>query len=422
MRQKKCFAQLIVFALVLMLVFPVSANGNIVIQVNNSTVLNWENVERIAVANPDIADVVIISSSEILIVGKTAGTTTLQVWSAAGRSTYDVEVSVNNATIANDIKAILGYPGIRVSKVNNVVLLEGMVNDQYQRVRAEKVANAYGEKVVNLLELSKPKQVKIEAKIVEISRDKTDKLGILWGNSVSTPGAFPFGQSSKNTISDQGSVFGWFGTYSDINAELDALILNGNAKILSQPNMITLSGEKANILVGGEIPVPVSVSNGQIGIEWKEYGIKLDIAPEVSSDNLITSKVKAEVSSLDWNSAHQVSLGNNMYIPPIKTRKAETVITMISGQSMAIGGLISNEESKSVYKIPYLAEIPVIGKLFRSTSFSSGKTEVVIIMTPILVDPTDYIPPATSDMKKLMADDPWKEIQNGDKKQSAGTK
>ncbi|MBP1762963.1 MAG: type and secretion system protein [Firmicutes bacterium] len=416
MRQRKCFAQLMIFALVLLLVLPVSAAGNIVIQVNNSTVLSWDSVERIAVANPDIADVVIISPTEVLIVGKAAGTTTLQVWSAAGRSSYDVEVSVNNATIANDIKTILGYPNIRVSKVNNTVLLEGMVNDQYQRARAEKVAGAYGEKVVNLLELSKPKQVKIEAKIVEISKDKTDKLGILWGNSVSTPGAFPFGQSSTNTISDQGNVFGWFGTYSDINAELDALIQNGNAKILSQPNMITLSGEKANILVGGEIPIPVSVSNGQIGIEWKEYGIKLDIAPEVNSDNLITSKVKAEVSALDWNSSHQVSLGSNMYIPPIKTRKAETVITMVSGQSMAIGGLISNEESKSVYKIPFLADIPVIGKLFKSTSFTSGKTEVVIIMTPTLVDPTDYVPPATIDMQKTMGEDPWKEKQNGDKK------
>jgi len=183
-----------------------------------------------------------------------------------------------------------------------------------------------------------------------------------------------------------------------------------------------LSGEKANILVGGEIPVPVSVTNGQIGIEWKEYGIKLDIAPEVNSESLITSKVKAEVSTLDWDSTHRIIIGSSLSIPPIKTRKAETVITMTSGQTMAIGGLISSEDSKIIYKLPILGDLPVIGKLFRSTSFTSGKTEVIILMTPTLVDPTEYVPPATADMKKMIVEDPWKENKDGDKKQSAAAK
>lgn len=423
MKQRKCFAQLVIFALVLLLALPVTEAGNIVIQVNNSSVLSWDSVERVAVANPDIADVVVISPSEVLVVGKSPGVTTLQVWSAAGRSSYDIEVSTNNSTIANDIKSILGYSGIKVSKVNNVVLLEGRVNDQYQRARAEKVASAYGEKVVNLLELSSPKQVKIEAKVVEISKDKTDKLGIKWGNAPgSSPGSFTMGQSATNSIAGQNDVFGWFGTYSNINAQVDALVQTGNARILSQPNMITLSGEKANILVGGEIPVPISNQNGQISIEWKEYGIKLDIAPEVNSESLITSKVKAEVSTLDWDSTHRIIIGTSLSIPPIKTRKAETMITMNSGQTMAIGGLISSEDSKIIYKIPFFGDLPVIGKLFKSTSFTSGKTEIIILMTPTLVDPTEYAAPVTTDMKKMMAEDPWKENQDGDKKQSAGNK
>lgn len=413
----------------LLLSATAAAYDRITVGVSQSRVIAMSGVERVAVANPEIADVVVVSGYELLVVGKQPGTTTLHIWSAGGRDSYDLEVGTNDTQIANDIKTILGYPDIRVSKVGKNVILEGNVNDQYQRMRAEKVAGAYGEKVVNLLELVKPVQVKIEAKIVEINRTKTDNLGIKWGNSTSSPGSFHFGQTPmqdwtvtypndasgspyNNALASSkyfGQQWGSYGGYWDINAQLDALVKRGLAKILSQPNVITLSGEKANILVGGEIPIPISVSSGVISVEWKQYGIKLEIQPEVNGQGLINSKIKAEVSSLDWSDDHKIGISDNFQIPPINTRKAEASIALSSGQMMALGGLMASEVTKDVTKIPGLADLPVLGKLFTSTSFSRNETELVILITPTIVDPKEYVPNMTPEMREFSKEDPIKE-------------
>ncbi|HWQ61937.1 MAG TPA: pilus assembly protein N-terminal domain-containing protein [Negativicutes bacterium] len=410
-----------------------AANERITVGVNQSRILAASGAERVAVANPAVADVVVVSGYEILVVGKQPGTTTLHIWSAEGRDSYDLEVGTNDTQIANDIKALLGYPDIRVSKVGKSVILEGGVNDQYQRMRAEKVAGAYGEKVINLLELVRPIQVKIEAKIVEINRSKTDNLGLKWGNSATAPGTFQFGQSPmkdwtvsyplsngstlsgsayNNALADSkpyGKNWGGYGGYWDINAQLDALVKSGLAKVLSQPNIITLSGEKANILVGGEIPIPVSVSNGVIAVEWKQYGIKLEIQPEVNGEGLINSRIKAEVSTVDWSDDHKIGISANFQIPPINTRKAEAAIALSSGQSMAIGGLMASEMAKDITKIPGLGDLPIIGKLFRSTSFTRNETELVILITPTIVNPKEYVPNMTPEMQEFSKEDPIKE-------------
>ncbi|MDT8903667.1 type II and III secretion system protein family protein [Anaeroselena agilis] len=418
---------------------PASANEKISVAVSQSRLFNISGVERVAVANPEVADVLVVSGSEVLIVGKQPGVTTLHIWSAAGRGSYDVEVGTNDTQIANDIKAILGYPDIRVSKVGKNVILEGGVNDQYQKLRAEKVAGAYGEKVVNLLEIVRPVQVKIEARVIEINRSKTDNLGIKWGNDPTNPGTFRAGQTPQkdwkvtygdgssgyvynNALIDSkpyGKTWGGHGGYWDVNAQLDALVKQGLAKILSQPNVITLSGEKANILVGGEIPIPIAMLNGAISVEWKQFGIKLEISPEVNSEGLINSKIKAEVSTVDWSSDHKIGLSQNFQIPPINTRRAEASIALSSGQTMALGGLIASETLKDVTKVPGLADIPILGKLFTSKSFSRHETELVILITPTIVDPREYVPGMTTEMKDMVKEDPY---ADGQKKNAPGGK
>jgi pilus assembly protein CpaC len=364
-----------------------AASGKIIVQVSRSVVINADAVEVVAIANPDIADVLAVSDSELMIVGKAPGVTTLQVWAGGIRSSYSVEVSQNDPAAASELKGILDYPRVKVAKTKNVVLLEGFVDDQYQKARAEKIAGMYGEKVINLIEVINPKQIKIEAKIIEISKDHLDKLGVQWGNDASSPGTFDVGQSQANS---RGQSLGWFGTYAELNARVNALIQSGNAKVLSQPNVVTISGEKANILIGGEIPIPVSMSNGQVSVEWKEYGIKFEILPEVNSEKLIVSRVKAEVSSLDYSNPNtMVDIGKGRMIPALRTRKAETVIALPSGQSMAIGGLIATVDSRAVSKLPVLGDLPVLGKLFQSSSFTSGQTELVIMMTPTLISAYD---------------------------------
>ena len=356
--------------------------------VNQSRVLAFAGVEKVAVANPEIADVLVVSKSELLVVGKRLGSTSLHIWSSKGRSSYTIKVSADDTVIAQVIKEALGYSSVRVQKIGQTVVLEGAVTDQIQKNRAEKLAAMYGDKVVNLIEVHKPLQIKIEAVILEIDRQKSKDLGIKWGNGLGSgfsAGIFSLGQGYGNPVGG-GNPFGQLGGYDAVNTQLSALVKSEVAHILSQPNLVTLSGEKANIMVGGQIPVPVSVQGNQIGIEWKDYGIKLDIIPEADSSGLITSKVKAEVSSLDWNSTHKIQIGSNMYIPPMKMRKAETVIALTMGQTMAIGGLISNEMIEDVQKVPLLSDIPILGNLFKSKSFNKNETELIILITPSIVD------------------------------------
>lgn len=381
---------------------PSAFAESLAVAVNKSVLLPFGTIERVAIANPDIADVA-VAGNEVIVVGKSPGITTLHVWTALGRTTYDIEVGADDRMLESTLEKVLNQSGIKVSKVGKTVILEGKTRDQQKRSWAEKIAAAYGDKVINLIELTNPRQVKIEAQIIEIFRDKTDELGITWGNNKdgSNPGSFSFGQSAVN--SRDSNAFRKLGTYAEINGVVQALVKNGFAKILSRPNVTTMSGEKATILVGGEIPVPVAVDNNKVTIEWKEYGIKLAIAPEAGEQGLITTKVSAEVSTIDYASSNKVDIGSGIVVPPLKSRKSETMIALPSGQVMAIGGLIGSEETKSISKVPLLAELPVIGHLFRSTSFTSGKTEVVILITPTIVDASEA-PVVSAAMQEFMAD------------------
>ncbi len=192
--------------------------------------------------------------------------------------------------------------------------------------------------------------------------------------------------------------------------------------MLSQPNMITLSGTKANILVGGQMPVPTSNNNGQIQVEWKDYGIKLEIEPNVNPEDSIYTKVKAEVSAVDWNNNHKIYLSTDgLAIPPITMRKAESTIVLSSGQTMAIGGLISSEMSKDVQKIPLLGDLPILGNLFKSTSFTKNETELLIFITPTIVDPYTYMPNSTTEMKKEIKKDPWGDANHDKQDKGSGS-
>jgi len=402
---------------------PAAAAGDYVVTVNQSLILSFNGMQRVAVANPDIADVAIVSGSELLLLGRAPGSTTLHVWTAQEQVSFSVNVAEEDRRITNEIKKMLGCSDLSVGKVNQTVVLEGRVKDQFERSRVEKAAGAYGEKVVNLLELRNPKQVKIEARIIEIDTDKTNSLGVLWGNTPSTPGAFSFGQSytSANSIAGQNGIFGWLGSYSDVNAELDALIRTGGARMLSCPQAVVLSGEKANILVGGEIPVPVSVSNGQVGIEWKEYGVKLAIEPTVNSENLIQSKITAEASSLDWNSAHQISLGSGMSIPPLTMRKTAAVVALESGKTLVVGGLIAEQAGDELYKIPLLGDLPVVGPVFRSKSSTRTKTELLVLVTSTIIDSTSYQSLVTGKMQALLNENPWQEGKSDEERRDKGS-
>ena len=387
------------------------AQTNLFMDANQSSYLSaGGEITRVAVANPDIADVTVLSKTEMLVVAKKIGTTTLYIWTSNGmRQEYAVSIQDHDTQTATAIEQMLGYPHLKVEKIGDKILLKGFVVNQLEKNRAEKTAEMYGAKVVNLLEMTHPSQVRIEAKIIEISTDKIKKLGIQYANAssidadtgivtIGTTGAFGFGQTFSNSKDPASTKLGG---YADINATLQALITNGDAKVLSQPSMVTMSGEKANILVGGEIPIPMSNSEGQITVEWHEYGIKLNIEPQVNANDKITSKVNAEVSSLDSSSSAAINLSNGLSIPALNSRKAETVISLPSGSTMAIGGLVSSAEGKQITKFPFLGDLPILGHFFRSTTTSKEKKEIIILVTPTLVDETTPIN-MSKEMKELL--------------------
>ncbi|WP_196591112.1 type II and III secretion system protein family protein [Pectinatus frisingensis] len=360
-------------------------------------------ITKVAIADPAIADIAIITSNKIVIVAKKVGSTTLLIKTSDGmQQNFSVNVTANNSALVTAIKNVLGNNvNIYAQKSGDNILLRGTVKNQYERDTAEKIANLYGSKVVNMIQMSAPSQVRIEAQIVEISANNERDLGFLYSNpssitvnsngsttvTMGTTGSFSIGQSFNRS-------------YADLNATLQALEQKGLAKILSKPNITTLSGEKASILIGGKIPIPTSNNNGDISIEWRDYGIKLDIDPIVDNSNNITAKIKAEVSTLDY--AHQLK-NNNFLIPALASREASTDVTVKSGGTMAIGGLLNSEESKTITKVPLLGDIPIIGEFFKHSAKTRDKRELIILITPVLVDQNTPVN-MTQDLENLYKD------------------
>ena len=374
------------------------------VSLNESKYMAASGITRLAVGNPAIADVQLLSSGDFLLVGKKAGTTSLIVWSDGGRRTeYTVYVAGNDRGMASAIQDAIGYPKVHVQMMKDRVMLRGKVENQYEHDTALKIAGLYtggdGSGVIDLLEMEHPSQIRLEAQIIEINSDYAKNLGIQYWSQ--TPGSNSnSGSSSDNTnsgitVGTAGLFYGgedfssnrkhggWLGSHvANVNVTLQALINEGKARILSRPSITTMSGKAANILIGGRIPIPVSDGNGNVSIDWHEYGMKLNIEPVVDSEDKITSKVHAEVSTLDYS--HGVKI-DSFSVPGIATREAESEVNVRSGMTMAIGGLINSEDAKIVSKIPLLGDLPIIGRFFRHTSNTRDKREVIILITPTLV-------------------------------------
>lgn len=417
------------------------------VSVNGSRYMEDSGITRLAVGNPDIADIRLLSNNDYLVVGKKAGSTSLLVWSNNGRQEYNVYVSGDDEGTEKAIQKAIGYPGVKVQMMNGKVLLRGKVKNQYEHDSAVKVAQLYlgsgggtisstsanGEgqgaaadsNIIDLLDMTNPSQVRLEAQIIEINTSAERNLGIQYwsptigsstgsgsdsGNDDLTRGSsglFYVGENFKNS---RGS-FGWLGSHiSNMNASLQALVTEGKARILSRPSITTMSGQKANILIGGRIPIPTSAGDGQIAIDWRDYGIKLNIEPVVDAENKITSKVHAEVSTLDYG--HSVT-ENDFSIPAIASREADAVINVRSGMTMAIGGLLNSQDGKTVTKIPLLGDIPIIGQFFRHTQKTRDNRELLILITPTLV--SDDTPVAMSQRMKGSYEDNERYLRNAER-------
>ena len=357
-------------------------------------------ISRIAVGNPTVADVTTISSNELLVVAKGAGATTLIVWTDGGeRQEYTLQVGGKDSNMEYTLHNEMKLPNVHVQHIDKNVMLSGMVNNQYEHDMAMRYAALYVGKdnVVDMMEMTNPSQVELRAQILEISASDAKKIGLQYASPTAKTKDTNTGFTTV-TLGDAGTFtagedFGgnhdtkyWLlNHFSTINATINALVTNGKAKLISQPSITTMSGEKASILIGGRIPIPVSGNNGQVTVEWRDYGVRLNIEPKVDKDDNITSKVHAEVSTLDYSNAVKNS---SFTIPAIASREAEAVINVPSGMTMAIGGLMNTEDSKTITRVPLLSNIPILGELFKHNSTTTNKRELIILITPRIVNET----------------------------------
>lgn len=385
-------------------------------------------IERIAIGSGKIATVIQLSDSlrEFLVVAKEAGSTTLFVWTADGRRhDYLVNVSAEDKGLAKAIEEAIGLPEVRVKKIQDRILLTGTVENQYERNYALQIARLYvgGDsdlnlsvgtgpdlqlqtesssnessglssptiqigneqvtikgQVIDLLQMRNPTQVRLEAQVIAIRPTDRQDLGIKYGNSPSdAPGIFFFGESYGTTGTPfRNNPLNWAtDRHSAINLQVQALITKNKAKLLSRPSIMTMSGEQALIQVGGQIPYTVYV-DGAAHVRFKNYGIILQLKPVVDGEGKITSSVHAEVSSMTGETVNGQ--------PILALRRADSVVTMTSGSTIVIGGLMDSSEQKNVIKIPLLGDIPILGEFFKYTSKTKEKQELIILVTPYIVD------------------------------------
>jgi len=362
-----------------------------------------ETASRIVVAQGDIAQVVPTSDRTFYVRGKEIGTTNLLVYGPGGQIAQVIDVTVTYDAPAMQDALAMAFPGenIEVRNAGEGLLLTGQVSNTSVANRAGKIAEKYAKDlVINNLTAQASQEVILEVRVLEASRSVLHDLGVsakIANNSFQfLTGRGLIGSDSPNAVL---SLTGGAGNTS-IDVQLAALENKGLVHTLARPNLVAISGEKASFLAGGEFPYPVpqTGSNGTttITIEFREYGVKLDFRPVVQDNGLIRLEVAPEVSQLDPSNAIRI---NGFSVPGLITRQTATTVELRNGSSLAIGGLFQRNYENTVSQVPGLGEIPILSALFRSARWQTNESELLIIVTPRLATPQDFIDAKTANVR-----------------------
>lgn len=343
----------------------------------------------IVVADPDIAEAMATSNRSFFLRGKQPGTTTVLVYNASGSiaELIEVEVKLGLEELRADLKRLLPGEPIDVWPVHDGVFLDGRVTTAGAAEMALQVAERYVPGgVANGLSVGQSQQVMLEVRFLEASRSAVREIG--FGNSIdandfqtSTDGGTVSGLAAK-TVALFTNVGG-----ENIDVQIRALEEKGVIRTLAEPNLVALSGDTASFLAGGEFPIPVASKDNEITIEFKKFGVSLDFTPTVLGDGLVNLRVRPEVSSIDRANGIRTS---SIEIPGISVRRADTTVELHDGQAFAVAGLLQNNYSNDVRQTPWLGNVPILGSLFSSKRFQRNESELVIIVTPRLVQPAPH--------------------------------
>lgn len=355
--------------------------------------------KEVRVANADIADVVVLTDKSFQVMGKARGKTNVMLYDAEKRLVDIVDVTVGFDMVGLKKSLFETFPNdkIEVRNMAGGVYLSGKVATDSVARQAEKIAEAYApDRVTNGLSIRDSHQVMLEVRFVEATRDAVKELGI--GLLTQRAGDFAF-QSGTAIASPavSGILQGGFGR-ATLDTSIEALEEKGVIRTLAEPNLVSMSGETASFLAGGEFPIPVQADQGQVTIEFRQFGVGLAFTPTVLDDGIINLKVAPEVSQLD--NTNSVRVGG-VEVPALRVRRANTTIELRNSQSFAIAGLLQNESSNRKTQTPWIGDIPVLGSLFRSSRYQKAETELVIIVTPRLVQPASDISQLASPLDRL---------------------
>ena len=440
------------------------------VRTGQSIVVRTPSLTRVAVGDGKIAGIVPIGTSEIVVNGKTAGRTTLFVWTNGARRDFIVTVTEQ---ALDDLRAMImsaiAIPGVRVDAFTDSIVLNGTaangddlvqianivarftpiaVSNKYSIINAVTVAHpmsglqsllasspatadvtverdvsgsivvsgmvpdrttaemvlanvralggpslALDGKVIDRLQTSTTSQVDVKVYVLEIDDTGLKQLGVelqaatFQPTAAGQPPAFTLGQAifplvEAATAVGKALTIGSFFRTTTLAPTLNLIVTSGHGRILSAPNLVTMPGRKADFLVGGEIPIPVASGPQQISIVYKEYGVRLQVTPTILGNGDVETVIAPEISNLDF--ADGVTL-NGFLVPALKTSKLSTDVITKDGESIVMGGLVSRVEQRTINKIPFLGDLPILGPLFRSTSYQTRKTDVVFIMTPTIL-------------------------------------
>lgn len=369
-------------------------------------------IKRVSIADPTIAEAIVVSPNQVLVNGKTPGGVSLIVWDETDQSqSFEVSVDIDVLGLSQKIREVFPNEDVHLDTSRDVVMLSGKISSKEVADKILEIVKGVTPKVTSLMQVPiTPKdEILLQVRFAEVNRSLINQFGI---NLLSLPGAKNIGTVSTQqfappqlttsngvgTTPSTGSAIGLsdllniFIFRPDINlaATIKALQEQNVLEILAEPNLMTESGKDASFLAGGEFPFPILQSTGGTGgfagitIQFKEFGVRLNFTPTLTPDGLIHLKVKPEVSSLDFTNALTLQ---GFVIPALATNRVESDMSLADGQSFAIAGLMDNRVTEQMQKIPGIGDIPILGKLFTSKSLNRSKNELVIVVTPHIVHP-----------------------------------
>lgn len=391
------------------------AEESLTLYVGQAHVIHERDVRRIVVGSGKVLQATALDDRQILIVPESAGQSTLHLWGKEGVARrYVVNVvGADSARVLDEIKAMLGEESRLTPRiVGDKIVVEGSDLSEEQTNRLAEVVKRYPQ-IVNLASrVGLERMIAVDVRMVEMRRDAVQKIGVKWNESAPGFGFSVVGDIKRSDALQPGgsaaalsgvdararvAPFGAaFGIVSSVTSAVNLMVQNGDAVVLAEPSLSCRSGGSARFIAGGELPIPHTSGFGNLTVVFKEYGVKFDVNPRAAGSGVIAARIATEISAINFD----VMVKD---VPGLTKRRAETDVNLRHNETLVIAGLISQEASRTIDKVPGLGELPILGELFRSRSFRDNKTELVVFVTPRFVEPDASTAPSASERWQVPA-------------------